>query len=82
MKKKRDPNWKEDMPIGPFQIIRDSRLPSPEEIARSFKKQKVTLLLDQRSIDFFKTQAERSGSKYQQLMREVLRHYVSYHQAA
>ena len=78
MKKKRDPNKDEDMPRGPVRVIPDF-LPSPEEIANSFKKQKVTILLDQRSVEFFKHQAKQAGAKYQQLMREVLRHYVSHH---
>ena len=77
MKRKRDPNWDEDMPIGPVRIVPDF-LPSPEEIALSFKKQKVTILLDERSVAFFKLQAKRLGAKYQQLMREVLRRYAAH----
>ncbi len=68
----------EDMPVGKLRIIPDF-LPSPEEIASSFKKQKVTLLIDQRSLDFFKARAKRLGAKYQQMMREVLSHYTLHH---
>jgi hypothetical protein len=68
----------DDMPIGPLRIVPDF-LPSPEEIALSFKKQKVTILLDQRSVEFFKRQAMQAGAKYQQLMREVLRRYAAHH---
>jgi predicted DNA binding CopG/RHH family protein len=76
MKRKRI--YDEDAPSGQARIIPDF-LPSPEEIAMSFKKQKVTILLDQRSVEFFKTQAQRAGAKYQQLMREVLRRYAAHH---
>jgi len=76
MKRKR--TYDEDEPSDQARIIPDF-LPSPEEIAMSFKKQKVTILLDQRSVEFLKKQAKQAGAKYQQLMREVLRRYVSHH---
>ena len=83
MKKKR--RFDDDMPIGPVRIVPDF-LPPPEELAIPFKKKKVTLLLDQWSVDFFKTRAQRHGTKYQQMMREVLRRYAmhlaSSHKAA
>lgn len=77
MKRKRA--YDEDEPSVHARIIPDF-LPSPEEFAKAFRKQKVTILLDQQVIGFFKAHARKSGGKYQQLMREVLRHYVAHHQ--
>ena len=73
MKKQR--RFDEDMPVGNLRIIPDF-LPSPEEIARSLKRHKVTLLLEDETIDFFKEHARKHSTRYQQMMREVLRHYT------
>jgi len=56
-------------------------LPSPEEIALSIKlkPQKVTITLDERSVDFFKKKANQYGVKYQSMIREVLLKYSQQH---
>jgi len=70
----------EDAPFGRLTVIPDF-LPPPEELALPFKKQKVTILLEQWSVDFYKDRAKRLGIKYQQLMREVLSRYAQHHSA-
>lgn len=59
----------------------DLGLPSPEEIALSIKlkPQKVTITLDERSVDFFKQKAQQYGVKYQSMIREVLLKYSQQH---
>jgi BrnA antitoxin of type II toxin-antitoxin system len=78
MKKKRkyrhDPNY----PIGKLTPVPDF-LPPPEELFPPDEKLKVTIELDCESVKFFKSQAERHGSKYQRMMREVLRRYARHH---
>ena len=49
--------------------------PSPEELAKRMKNAKVTIILDRDTVEFFKLQAENHGSKYQKMMREILKDY-------
>jgi len=76
MKRKIDP----DMPIGKMTRVEDV-LPPPGKLATPRKDVKVTLALSQRSIDFFKRQARRNGTKYQRMIRELVDRYVSHFSA-
>lgn len=53
-------------------------LPTPQVIAAFLKskKKKVTILLDPVSVAFFQKQAQRHGSKYQAMIREVVTRYA------
>jgi hypothetical protein len=68
----------EDQPVGPLRVIPDF-LPPPEQLVIPTDRVKVTLFLDRSSVDFFKTRAKRARTKYQQMMREVLRRYAHHH---
>jgi hypothetical protein len=68
----------DDMPVGPLRIVEDF-LPPPEELIALHNHIKVTLLLDRQSVDFFKSCARRIGTKYQRMMREVLKRYARLH---
>jgi uncharacterized protein (DUF4415 family) len=59
-------------------VIRDY-LPPPEVLLPPGSKLKITIELDEESVDFFKKQALRHGGKYQRMMREVLRRYALRH---
>lgn len=56
-------------------------LPSPDEIAAAIsdKRRKVTLALDEETIDFFKHYAEEYGVPYQKMIRNVLDAYRKQH---
>jgi predicted DNA binding CopG/RHH family protein len=54
-------------------------LPSPQEIAHSIKKQRISILLDGDSIDFFKSEADKHGVKYQTMINSVLKSYARSH---
>jgi len=41
--------------------------------------QKITLEVDAETVGFFKEQAKRHGTKYQRMMREVLKGYAKRH---
>jgi len=56
--------------------IDDPRLPSPSELAKSIRNNRITLLLDDAVVSFFKDQAKENKVSYQQLIREVLREYM------
>ena len=73
MKKKKSKS--NDKPFGRLTVV-DDFLPSPEKLAKSIKTRKVTMDLEEEIITFFKKAAAKTGSKYQRLMREVLKHYA------
>ncbi len=71
MKKKID----EDFPVGKVTII-PNFLPTPEELVfPKDKTVKVTLILTKASVDFFKNQAKKRGTKYQAMIRILVDKY-------
>ena len=50
----------------------DDFLPPPEELIPRDETVKVTISLTQKSVDFFKTSAEKQGVPYQTMIRKVL----------
>jgi len=68
-------------PIGNPQVVRDF-LPSPEELAFREEDVKVTIVLSKKSVDFFKTEAAKSDSQYQRMIRRLLDAYVDAHSDA
>ena len=64
-----------DRPVGKLAIIKDD-LPSPKVLARAFETQRVTMDIENDTLEFFKRQANVTGAKYQRLMREVLKSYA------
>lgn len=65
-------------PIGRVKIVRDF-LPPPEKLLVKPKPVKVTITLNQDSIDFFKEVAHKEHVSYQQLIRALLDQYVSHY---
>ena len=64
-----------DMPIGEIVIMEDF-LPPPEKLFPRTEKQKITLEIDERTVSYFKAKAKQTGTKYQKMMREVLKGYA------
>jgi uncharacterized protein (DUF4415 family) len=62
-------------------VIVPDFLPSPAELASMSKKEKVTIALDRSTIEFFKREAERNGTRYQTMINSLLGSYVSTHTA-
>ena len=52
-------------------------LPSPENLLLNEKKQRVTLTLTQKSLDFFKSAAKKHKASYQAMIRRLLDFYVA-----
>lgn len=52
---------------------------SPEQLARIQDKMKVTITLSSITVDFFKREAAKHGTKYQRLIRAVLDEYVGHY---
>jgi predicted DNA binding CopG/RHH family protein len=64
-----------DEPIGDVQVVADF-LPAPAELAFREEGVKVTLALSKKSVDFFKSEAEKHQTQYQRMIRRLLDAYV------
>ena len=73
-KRKRQSNW--NMPSGNIVEVKDF-LPPPEELIMPEETVKVTIVLNQSTVTFFKKQAGKHKTKYQKMIREVLDRYTS-----
>ena len=71
----------EDFPVGKWKRVPDF-LPPPAELAKAPRLVRVTIELDLDSIEFFQNQALKHKTKYQRMIREVLKRYVAHFQAA
>jgi predicted DNA binding CopG/RHH family protein len=56
-------------------VIKDF-LPSPLELVFREDSVKVTISLSKKSVDFFKTEADRHHTQYQRMIRNLLDAYV------
>lgn len=64
-----------DEPIGNLKRVVDF-LPPPSELLPQEEALKITLSIDSETVDFFKKVAKKNGTKYQRMMREVLKGYA------
>ena len=62
-------------PMGSLKKV-DDFLPPPDELIESVNKRKITLVLDDSTVESFKAMASENGTKYQRMMREVLKGYA------
>jgi predicted DNA binding CopG/RHH family protein len=65
-------------PIGDPKVVRDF-LPSPEKLAFREEEVKITITLSKKSVDFFKSEAAKSDTQYQRMIRRLLDAYVESH---
>ncbi len=61
--------------LGKVEVVRDF-LPTPNELVLKENTLKVTLNLSKSSIDFFKKIANKNGTQYQKVIRNLLDQYV------
>lgn len=54
----------------------DDFLPPPDQLVRRVPKVKVTITLNQESVEFFKKSAKKNKVKYQTMINELLDKYV------
>lgn len=67
-----------DVNLDAARAVRDF-LPPPDQLVFKEKTVKITLALSEGSVNFFKSQAEKHGLKYQQMIRSLIDKYVSAH---
>ncbi len=70
-----------DEPLGDLRIVPDF-LPSPEELAFREESVKITIVLNKRSVDFFKSEAAEYNIGYQRMIRRLIDAYVDAQQGA
>ena len=58
-----------------LKVVKDF-LPPPDQLVMPDETVKVTLSLTKSSLDFFKRQAKKQGTKYQKMIREVVDRYT------
>jgi len=54
-------------------------LPRPEDLVFQDEGIKVTLALSKRSVEFFKTEAQKNNTQYQRMIRRLLDAYAEHH---
>ncbi len=64
-----------DESMGKPRVIKDF-LPSPEELAFKEETVKVTISLSKASVDFFKKEAKRHHTEYQNMIGRLLDKYI------
>ena len=79
--KEEDDFQDDDMPIGKLTEVPDF-LPPPHELAKARTLVTITIALDLETLKFFQKQAQKHGSKYQRMIREVLNRYVKHYNDA
>ena len=77
-KKKRKDTYDEDFPSKHGYVVPDF-LPPPEELAKARSIVVMTIGLDAETIGFFKKEADKRGTKYQKMIREVLARYAQHY---
>ena len=62
-------------PLGEVKVVRDF-LPPPGQLALREEGVKVTLALSKKSVEFFKSEAEKHHTQYQRMIRHLVDAYV------
>ena len=66
-----------DKPVGALKRVADF-LPAPSKLFIKEHLTKITLTVDDETVHFFKSTAKSLGTKYQKMMREVLKTYAGH----
>lgn len=67
-----------DEPLGSPKVVPDF-LPRPEDLVFRDEGVKVTIALSKRSVEFFKTEAQKHNTQYQRMIRRLLDAYAEHH---
>jgi len=67
-----------DEPLGSPKVVPDF-LPRPADLAFRDAGVKVTIALSRRSVEFFKTEAQKNKTQYQRMIRHLLDAYAEQH---
>ena len=65
-------------PLGNPRVVPDF-LPRPEDLVYQDDGVKITIALSRRSIEFFKSEAQKHNTQYQRMIRRLLDAYAEHH---
>lgn len=65
-------------PLGDLEVVPDF-LPRPEDLVFRDEGVKVTIALSKRSVEFFKSEAQKHNTQYQRMIRRLLDAYAEHH---
>ena len=65
-------------PLGDLEVVLDF-LPRPEDLVFRDEGVKVTIALSKRSVEFFKSEAQKHNTQYQRMIRRLLDSYAEHH---
>ena len=65
-------------PLGDLEVVPDF-LPRPEDLVFRDEGVKVTIALSKRSVEFFKSEAQKHNTLYQRMIRRLLDAYAEHH---
>ena len=65
-------------PLGDLEVVPDF-LPRPEDLVFRDEGVKVTIALSKRSVEFFKSEAQKHNTQYQRMIRRLLDSYAEHH---
>lgn len=67
-----------NVPLGDLEVVPDF-LPRPEDLVFRDEGVKVTIALSKRSVEFFKSEAQKHNTQYQRMIRRLLDAYAEHH---
>jgi len=67
-----------DERLGRLKVVPDF-LPGPEDLVFRDEGVKVTIALSKRSVEFFKSEAQKHNTQYQRMIRRLLDAYADHH---
>lgn len=67
-----------DEPLGNPKVVPDF-LPPPEDLVFRDEGVKITIALSKRSVEFFKSEAQKHNTQYQRMIRRLLDAYADHH---
>ncbi len=56
--------------------------PKPGDVAKMLKTARITIVLDDETVKFFKNSAKENGVAYQRMIREILKNYAAQNKKA
>ena len=65
-------------PLGDLGVVPDF-LPRPEDLVFRDEGVKVTIALSKRSVEFFKSEAQKHNTQYKRMIRRLLDSYAEHH---
>ncbi len=81
MKRRKEVNYIDNPDVGELEVISKGFLPNPEDLVFKEETEKITLVLDKSTLEFFREEGAKLGAPYQKMIRNLLKQYVEQYKA-